>query len=218
MFPDLTSFDHSFPDLTRDDVFRIETKRLWLRWPRVQDAAAIARLAGDQEVADMTANVPHPYPNGAAEQFIFQSRKENALGTRMAFAIVLQKRPDQIIGMISTNIMPKGADLGYWLGKPFWGEGYATEAAHALIDAIFSYTSVMELTASARVINPASRHVIEKSGFQFIGSDMAEAPARNGRVAVDRFRLSRSTWASLKGWREPNISASKPEPHLEACA
>ena len=62
-----------FPDLTRDDVFRIETKRLWLRWPRVQDAAAIERLAGDKEVAEMTANIPHPFPTGSGERFAFES-------------------------------------------------------------------------------------------------------------------------------------------------
>jgi RimJ/RimL family protein N-acetyltransferase len=218
MFPDLKSSDLSFPDLTRDDVFRLETKRLWLRWPRVQDAVAITRLAGDKDVAEMTANVPHPYPNGAAEQFVFHARKDNALGQSMAFVIVSQKRPDLIMGTIGAGLTARGASLGYWLGKPFWGEGYATEAAHALIDAIFSYTDIKELTASARVINPASRHVIEKSGFQFVGSDMAEAPARNGRVAVDCFRLSRSTWASLKGWREPTIRAAQPEQHFEACA
>ncbi len=208
-----------FPDLTRDDVFRIETKRLWLRWPRVQDAAAIERLAGDKDVADMTGTVPHPYPHGEAERFIFNARKDNALGTRLSFAMVSRNKPDHFMGLIGSRITDQGADLGYWLGKPFWGHGYATEAAHALIDAIFSYTEIKELSASARVINPASRHVIEKSGFQFTGSDMADAPARKGRVAVDRFRLSRSTWASLKSWREPNVeSTGTPAPQLVACA
>ncbi len=111
------------------------------------------------------------------------------------------------------------ADLGYWLGEPHWGKGYATEAAQALIDAIFSYTEATELTASARVVNPRSRTVIEKCGFQFVGSDMADAPARGGRVSVDRFRLARSTWASLKNWREPRVeidARSLPMPGAEA--
>jgi hypothetical protein len=51
-----------FPDLTRDDVFRLETRSLWLRWPRIADAAAIARQAGEKAVAEMTANIPHTYP------------------------------------------------------------------------------------------------------------------------------------------------------------
>src|SRR3712207_4191950 len=57
-----------FPDLTRDDVFRLETRRLWLRWPRHADCQAIVRLAGEKAVADMTARIPHPYDPHDAEQ------------------------------------------------------------------------------------------------------------------------------------------------------
>jgi RimJ/RimL family protein N-acetyltransferase len=192
-----------FTELTRDDVFRIETKRLWLRWPRHQDAAQLARLASDADVAEMTGTVPHPYPPGAAETFIFEARKGNATGRSLQLAITPRGRPDQLFGIIGSRLMPFGLGMGYWLGKPHWGEGYATEAAQALIDAVFSYSDVKEIRASARVINPASRRVIEKCGLQFTGSDMADAPARGGRVAVDCFRLTRATWASLKSWRSP---------------
>ncbi len=223
-----------FPDLTRDDVFRIETKRLWLRWPRVQDAAAIERLAGVKAVAEMTGTVPHPYPRGEAERFVFAARKGNATGASLSLAVAPRLKPDQCFGIIAvrrkeTSGSRASADLGYWLGEPHWGKGYATEAAQALIDAIFSYTEVSEMTASARVVNPRSRNVIEKCGFQFVGSDMADAPARGGRVSVDRFRLARSTWASLKNWREPRVEIDArslpmpgpdavPPPALQICA
>ncbi len=222
-----------FPDLTRDDVFRIETKRLWLRWPRIQDAAAIERLAGVKAVAEMTGTVPHPYPKGEAERFVFAARKGNATGASLQLAIAPRFKPDQCLGIIGARLKDPArtasADLGYWLGEPHWGKGYATEAAQALIDAIFSYTEAGELTASARVVNPRSRGVIEKCGFQFVGSDMADAPARGGRVAVDRFRLARSTWASLKAWREPRVEIdarslpmpgldTPPPAELQACA
>jgi RimJ/RimL family protein N-acetyltransferase len=222
-----------FPDLTRDDVFRIETKRLWLRWPQIQDAAAIERLAGVKDVAEMTGTVPHPYPKGEAERFVFAARKGNATGQSLQLAIALRFKPAQCIGIIGARLKghgrtlsadAMGADMGYWLGEPFWGKGYATEAAQALVDAIFSYTEATEMTASARVVNPRSRNVIEKCGFQFVGSDMADAPARGGRVAVDRFRLARSTWAGLKSWREPRVeidARSLPMPtadELRACA
>ena len=216
-----------FPDLTRDDVFRIETKRLWLRWPRIQDAAAIERLAGVKAVAEMTGTVPHPYPKGEAERFIFAARKGNATGQSLQLAVAPRFKPEQCIGIIGARLKCQGrrmsADLGYWLGEAHWGKGYATEAAQALVDAIFAYTEATEMTASARVVNPRSRGVIEKCGFQFIGSDMADAPARGGRVAVDRFRLSRSTWAGLKSWREPRVeidARSLPMPtadELQAC-
>ena len=64
-----------FPDLTRDDVFRLETRRLWLRWPRQADAQAIVRLAGEKAVAEMTARLPHPYPAEAADRFILEARR-----------------------------------------------------------------------------------------------------------------------------------------------
>jgi RimJ/RimL family protein N-acetyltransferase len=213
-----------FPDLTRDDVFRIETKRLWLRWPRVQDAVAIERLAGVAAVAEMTGTVPHPYPKGEAERFVFAARKGNATGQSLQLTIALRNAPEKALGVIGARMKsPSQADLGYWLGEPHWGHGYCTEAAHALVDAIFAYTEATEMTASARVVNPASRNVIEKCGFQFVGSDMADAPARGGRVSVDRFRLQRSTWASLKSWREPRIEIDRrslimPVDQLEACA
>ncbi len=93
-----------FPDLTRDDVFRIETKRLWLRWPRIQDAAAIERLAGVKAVAEMTGTVPHPYPKGEAERFVFAARKGNATGASLQLAIAPRFKPDQCLGIIGVRL------------------------------------------------------------------------------------------------------------------
>ena len=69
-----------FPDLARDDVFRLETARLWLRWPRASDAAALHRFCSLWEVARFTARMPHPYPPGSAERFIYAAREANASG------------------------------------------------------------------------------------------------------------------------------------------
>jgi RimJ/RimL family protein N-acetyltransferase len=200
-----------FPDLTRDDVFRIETRRLWLRWPRVQDAVAVQRVHANADVAAMTGVIPHPFPSGAAERFIFEERKANATGQRMSLAIAPRDKPDVYIGRVGSRILPTGANgrlrcsLGYWLDPAHWGKGFVTEAAHGLIDTIFSYTDMEEVEASARVINPSSRRVLEKCGFQFITSQMMDLPELKGGVHVDTFLLRRSTWESLKDWRGPRI-------------
>lgn len=193
-----------FPDLTRDDVFRLETRRLWLRWPRLADAQAIVRLAGEKAVADMTARIPHPYSPEQAERFIFQARRANASGEGLQLAITPKGKPNSLIGMVGIGPDPETGKphLGYWLGTPSWGQGYATEAARALIDAFFAYGEENELTSSARVINPASRRVLEKCGFAYQGAGLMELPARGGLYPADHFRLDRRAWESLKTWSQ----------------
>ena len=200
-----------FPDLTHDDVFRIETKRLWLRWPRASDAVAVQKFAGELQVAEMTSNIPHPYPKRGAEAFILTTREANTEGRTLRLAITGKRQPNALIGMIGLEPRERcEPELGYWLGRPFWGQGYATEAAQALIDAVFTYGGTTVVEAGARVINPASRRVLEKSGFQYAGSAMLERPAWRDSVPVDRFRLERSNWESLKNWRMPVLTMDRP--------
>ena len=212
-----------FPDLFRDDVFRLETRRLWLRWPRAGDARAIAALAGEREVAEMTVRIPHPYPTEEADAFVVRARGAMLAGTELVFAIAPKARPTALVGMVGVHPTEQGPALGYWIGKEHWGQGLATEAARALIDAAFSYTQMPELVASVRVVNPASRRVLETCGFRAAGSGFETSPLR-GRMAVDRFVLERRVWASLKSWsREgwaPGLapSAGSGEEHAEADA
>jgi RimJ/RimL family protein N-acetyltransferase len=191
-----------FPDLTRDDVFRLETARLWLRWPRQADAAAIVKLAGEKAVAEMTARIPHPLPPADATDFVYRSRRANMEGSELTMAITPRAQPGTLIGVVSIHPdrTASGPHLGYWLGSPHWGEGLTTEAARAMVDAFFAYSGGQELTSSARVINPASRRVLEKCGFSAVGSGLQPFPARGGVVPVDFFRLERRAWKSFKAW------------------
>ena len=190
-----------FPDLTRDDVFRLETRRLWLRWPRRADATGIARLAGEKAVAEMTTRVPHPYEPAQADAFVREARSANMQGRRLTMVITPRSAPDRPIGVVGISWDDPGQPfIGYWLGAPSWGSGYATEAARALIDAFFAYADGTALTASARVINPASRRVLEKCGFSVVGSGLQAFPARGGLLPVDHFLLDRRAWESIKSW------------------
>ena len=210
-----------FPDLTRDDVFRLETRRLWLRWPRLADAAVLAALVGDKAVADMTGQIPHPYPDGEATRHIALTRARNAEGRQLGLALTFKSQPDGLVGMMSAVFdQPGGPRLIYWVGEPFWGQGLATEAAQAVIDCVFTLTAAAEIAATSRVINPASRRVLEKCGFAYVGSGLETLPARGGMVPCDRLRLDRKAWASLKGWRMPGwVRAPRraPTEQQEAC-
>ena len=103
------------------------------------------------------------------------------------------------IGCAGLNPTEGGLELGYWIGEPYWGRGFATEAAHALVDLAFRATGVGQLNVSCRVSNPASRRVIHKCGFQYAGQGMIHSLAA-GQVAVERYSLDRKTWVSLRSW------------------
>ena len=86
-------------------------------------------------------------------------------------------------------------EIGYWLGVPFWGQGYATEAVRAVIDHAFGDLGYDVLVGGARVSNPASRRVLEKCGFQWTGVGLYRIRALASSAPVDRFRLDRRRWA-----------------------
>jgi RimJ/RimL family protein N-acetyltransferase len=100
----------------------------------------------------------------------------------------------------------ESVELGFWLGRPYWGQGFMTEAVQAMLDAFFTVTAGRDVVASVRVINPNSRGVLEKCGFAYQGSGLRELPARGGRFPVDDFHLDRRTWTSLKSWRHAGMA------------
>jgi RimJ/RimL family protein N-acetyltransferase len=191
-----------FPDLARDDVFRIETARLWLRWPRIGDAAAMHKYGSQWEVARYTARIPHPYPPGSAERFIYAAREANASGRDLTLVMTPIKGKRDAIGSISLE--SRGKDrlaLGYVLAPKDWGKGLATEAALAMIDAGFGLTPAVEILASVRVENEASRAVVEKCGFTLLSTGPQGAPARGGMVECHNFRLGRAAWVEAGAQR-----------------
>ena len=95
---------------------------------------------------------------------------------------------------------PDAPELGYWLGVDHWGQGFATEAARAVIDFTFEEFEIEHLCSGARVTNPSSRNILEKCGFQWIGVELHRFEALGSSTPVDRFKLSRGVWASLKNW------------------
>jgi RimJ/RimL family protein N-acetyltransferase len=188
-----------FPDLTCDDIFRIETPRLWLRWPRASDIASITSFASLPQVAQMTAVIPHPYPPGEAERFVMKARSDNANGSALVLAIIQKANARPMAGLIGAHPAAAGdIEVGYIVAPPFWGMGLATEAVDALAGMIFGLTRTSRILANVRTNNPASRRVLEKNGFAYVDTGLDFLPARGGLHPCQRFQLDRISWAAAR--------------------
>ncbi len=187
-------------EILQDEGFAIDrpvlvTERLLMRRPRVNDAMPLAVLADNRHVAEMLARMPHPYGPAEARAFLAMETGQRA---GAVYALTLAGT-GSFIGCAGVNVTDRGLELGYWIGEPFWRRGFATEAAHALVDLAFEATPAKVLHAACRVINPASRRVIHKCGFQYAGQGMMNSLVA-GQVPIERYRLDRKTWASLRSW------------------
>jgi RimJ/RimL family protein N-acetyltransferase len=173
----------------------LETERLMLRRPTLADAKAITRLANDRRIAENTRRLPHPYLQDHAIEFV---RTMGGDTRETAFLIESNHTP---IGMVGIDWRePDAPELGYWLGVEYWGRGFGTEAARAVIDFTFEEFETEHMVAGARVTNPTSRNILEKCGFQWSGVELHRFEAIGSSTPVDRFRLSRGVWSSLKNW------------------
>jgi len=182
-----------FPEITRDDIFRLETQRLWLRWPRAADAESFARYCNDPEVALKTATIPFPYSRSDAEGFVLRARSENAGGSALHLALSPKRQQNEVIGVISlVGAENRGeGELGFALARDAWGQGLMTEAARAFVDLVFNVTGLDHLISSALPTNAASLRVQEKLGFVVLGEAMRDAPARGGQIRLTTTLLKR---------------------------
>jgi RimJ/RimL family protein N-acetyltransferase len=141
------------------------TERLHLRRPIEADASAIIAVAGDWEVARRLGRVPHPYTLEDFRVFI-----ERVVPSEPTWAIVV-RRSDELVGVI--GLAPQGecrsAELGYYVGRPHWGQGLATEAAQAIVRFGLETMGYAKLTSRYHADNPASGRVLEKLGFKTVG-------------------------------------------------
>lgn len=190
------------PQRLRSDCPVLLSQRLVLRAPHEEDIDALSNLANNANIATMVARMPHPYTAKDAADFVRRA-KLGEIG-KCVYAITKAEN-GAFLGCCGLEPHPGDAqtlELGYWLGEPYWNQGFATEAAHALIDMAFRTREIDHIDARCRVTNIASRRVIQKCGFQFQGSGMVGSLALGGMVPVEWFRLDRKTWMSLKSWGE----------------
>jgi hypothetical protein len=180
-----------------DHASRITTPRLLMR----------PRVAADADLIDALAANPAISPNLCA------TIPDDA-GKWLA---IVERRTDRVVGAAVHGVtgLGSGLEVSLWIGEPHWGRGYATEAAHALIDHAFFDAAVDALWCANRVANTRGRRVIEKCGFQFRGSGMVRLPGR-GASPIERFALDRRNWSSLKMWAARGMEGTDDAPRETA--
>jgi RimJ/RimL family protein N-acetyltransferase len=171
----------------------LRTERLLLRPVRPGDTEAIFALLGNWEVIRWLSSPPWPYTRDHARAFVEARMKQDPDG-RLFFAIA---RDDALIGGVSVRAGAAGASgrspiLAFWLGQPYWGRGYMTEAARAFITHLFAATAVDTIYTGAFADNAASLRVQEKLGFERTGETMHYSRPRGEKLLHINTELARS--------------------------
>jgi RimJ/RimL family protein N-acetyltransferase len=176
----------------------IRTGRLLLRRFEAGDADEVRRLAGNRKVSATTLNIPHPYEAGVAELWIGGHARNWATRSSANWAIVVDDS-QTLVGAISlTWINRSAAELGYWIGEPFWGRGYCSEAVRAVIEFAFAELDIERIVAEHLRTNPASGRVMQKAGMRHAGSARRRDRYRT-RVEMEIYEI-----------RAPSESAADP--------
>jgi RimJ/RimL family protein N-acetyltransferase len=187
----------------------LDTVRLLLRPLTPADAPAVQRLAGDKEVASTTLNIPHPYPDGAAELWIGTLPQAYDSGEAVVFGIALHDG-GELVGTCGLRLeLPHArAEIGYWVGREYWGRGVATEAARRVVDLAFEHFGVWRVWATCAPQNPASRRVLEKVGMRHEGvlrrwivSPLVSPEPRDS----DCLAITRDDWLERGGLTAPAL-------------
>lgn len=175
--------------MTGHDNSPIYTERLVLRALAPTDVADFMAIAGDFEVARMTSDIPHPLDEGGAHIWLAPSRGE------ARFAIVRDGRMIGSVGYFRRSAHT--AELGFWLGRAWWGRGYTTEAGRAVVRHGFDVGRLALFTSSHFLDNPASERVLAKLGFMPTGRGRIWSAARGHDVAADLLELTRERAEAL---------------------
>ena len=175
---------------------KLETERLILRPPQESDAAAMAPLANNLTLTKNTVSMPYPYTLDDARAFITRSRERRAKGADFPFAI-FKKAGMTLIGAVGVH-PERNFELGYWIGEPFWGQGYATEAARRVVRFAFEELNANKIVAGWYHDNPASGRVLEKLGFRHEKEEERPSMARGQAATCRMMALTRATFARLE--------------------
>jgi [ribosomal protein S5]-alanine N-acetyltransferase len=179
------------------------TKRLILRPFVLGDAPEVQRLAGDYEVASRSLEIPYPYEDGVAEAWISTHRYGFGQQAQMIFAITHRAEGYLLgaVGLVDINRRHERAEIGYWVGRPYWGRGYATEAASAVIEYGFAVLCLHRIYATHFTRNPASGRVMQKCGMTHEGRLREHVRKWGANEDVDVYGLLQDEWQQIRTGR-----------------
>jgi len=165
----------------------LKTGRLTLRAPRADDAPRMAVLANDFDVARMTTNIPHPFALADAEAFLAHIERTDP-AREAVFAVEVDG--EGFAGVLGFHTRcGLGPEIGYWLGRPFWGRGYASEAAGAAAAWAAEDWGKRALVSGHFADNPASGQVLVKTGFIYTGEVQHRMSKARGETAATRMMV-----------------------------
>lgn len=178
--------------------FHPTTRRLILRAPTLTDMTAFVAILNDYDVAKNLQLVPHPFTDTMFYDALARIDQERRDGSVYSFAVT-RAMDGALLGMCSAERGDDGAwEFGYWYGKPYWRQGYATEAAGPVMRFAFNDLAAERLTAGWFDDNPASGAVLHKLGFAITGVTRANCLARGCQVISNRTQLTREEFARKK--------------------
>ncbi len=214
----------SLPVLTADDPLAppaftpLHTARLTIRPLRAGDAADLHRLVNDWEVAKTLARVPFPYPRELADEWIASTHAQMEAGTAWHLAVVgienagTPEEKEVLVGCVGLTLdaEAKSAELGYWIGRRFWGHGVGPEAAGRMARWALANLGIGKLVASALAENERSQAVLRRIGFRAVGQGARDFLSRGPAMPVTLFELTRDDLPADQP--APAAAAPAPEP------
>lgn len=180
-----------------NNQIKLETERLWIRQPSLEDTAAVARLANNWNVAKNLGTMPHPYTFEDAEIWFEKQAREQGINA-FGFGLYLKEEEGSFIGIMSVfNLVLVKPELGFWLGEPYWGRGLMSEAIIALRDFVFGELEAPFLLSVHLSENPASGRIAEKAGLSDAGQVLLWSRALRKFMPGRKLKLERVDWERM---------------------
>ena len=174
------------------NITQLTTDRLELAAPTPQDIPEIVRLANDYEVARTLARLPYPYGEKDAQYFL-----DEVIPVEPNWK-VMRKSDEALLGFVGLKPVEgwRVVELGYWYGRAYWGHGYATESARAVVAHAFDDLGTEKILSGHFAINPASGRVLEKIGFRNTGHSEVYSLAADADLPHVDMVLEQREWSA----------------------